>query len=249
MLVVVRTYPDLSEKYDETVCTAAITDRGEWRRLYPVALRYLEQGKQYRTWTIIRVGVSAAKADNRPESRRPDLASIVVEDRTLTEWPARRDWVGASQTFASVEAMKAAGRSIGPVAVQQVKDFHIEPQPADLTPKETANRDQARLWDDRLPLEKMPVKFRVQWVDADGNERTDKFRSWEVCQTWRQWRDRYDEQSLATRMREKWLGDIFGPARDITFCMGNLSQPKLRHVFQITGTFTPPKGPDVDTLF
>ena len=249
MLIVVRTYPDPSEKYDETVCTAAITDAGEMRRLYPVPLRYLERDKQYRTWTIIRVGVAPSGTDTRPESRRPDLKTIVIEDKPLARWEARREWVGASKTFASVEEMVAAGRSIGPVAVREVQEFLIEPQSAVWSPKEQARLNQEWLWDDRRPLEKMPVKFRLRWTDGDGKGQFHTFRSWEVCETWRQWRIKYGEQGLTERMRGKWLGEVFGPGRDIRFFMGNLSKPKLRRIFQITGTFTPPKGPEVDSLF
>ena len=249
MLVVVRTYPDPSEKYDETVCTAAITDGGEWRRLYPVPLRYLEREKQYRTWTIIQVSVLPSSADDRPESRRPELQTIALEEKPLKKWEARREWVRASRTFASVAELVAAGRSIGPVAVREVKEFLIEPQSPVWTPKEQARLNQERLWDDRRKLEKMPVKFRLIWTDGHGNEQKHTFRSWEVCETWRRWRDGYGEQGLAERMREKWLGDQFGPTRDVTFFMGNLAKPKLRRVFQIAGTFTPPKGQKIDSLF
>ena len=37
-LVTAKTHPLPSTKYRETVCTAGITEAGEWVRLYPVAL-------------------------------------------------------------------------------------------------------------------------------------------------------------------------------------------------------------------
>jgi hypothetical protein len=52
MLITVRTYPDLSTKHIETVCTAGVTASGQWRRLYPVPLRCLPEMQRYRTWDI-----------------------------------------------------------------------------------------------------------------------------------------------------------------------------------------------------
>ena len=40
--ITVKTYPTLSEKYDELVCTAGICEDGSWIRLYPLPFRKLE---------------------------------------------------------------------------------------------------------------------------------------------------------------------------------------------------------------
>lgn len=36
VLITVKTYPTLSKKYGETVCTAGIRPDGSWVRIYPV---------------------------------------------------------------------------------------------------------------------------------------------------------------------------------------------------------------------
>lgn len=36
VLICVKTYPTLSEKYDELVCTAGVKEDGSWIRIYPV---------------------------------------------------------------------------------------------------------------------------------------------------------------------------------------------------------------------
>jgi len=38
----VKTYPTLSKKYDELVCTAGILDNGSWARIYPLPFRKLD---------------------------------------------------------------------------------------------------------------------------------------------------------------------------------------------------------------
>jgi hypothetical protein len=46
-LVVVKTYPNPSATYGETVCCAAIDrDAGEWARIYPITFRRLA-GRQF----------------------------------------------------------------------------------------------------------------------------------------------------------------------------------------------------------
>ena len=41
VLVTVKTYPCLSQKYDELVCTAGLREDGSWIRIYPVPFRKL----------------------------------------------------------------------------------------------------------------------------------------------------------------------------------------------------------------
>ena len=39
VLIIVKTYPTLSRKYGETVCTAGLREDGSWMRIYPVPFR------------------------------------------------------------------------------------------------------------------------------------------------------------------------------------------------------------------
>ena len=39
VLITVKTYPTLSAKYDELVCTAGFREDGTWIRIYPVPFR------------------------------------------------------------------------------------------------------------------------------------------------------------------------------------------------------------------
>jgi hypothetical protein len=40
--IVVKTYPTISTKYAELVCTAGILEDGSWIRLYPLRFRTLD---------------------------------------------------------------------------------------------------------------------------------------------------------------------------------------------------------------
>ena len=43
VLITVKTYPTLSRKYGETVCTAGVREDGTWVRIYPVPFRRLNE--------------------------------------------------------------------------------------------------------------------------------------------------------------------------------------------------------------
>ena len=234
ILITVRTYPNLSTKYIETVCTGGINVAGEWRRLYPVSHRHLEEDKQYRTYDVITVRLGA-NPDGRPESRRPDPTSLQVVSH-IFDHAARREWV-LPTALASMRELRDSGRTLAPVAVQEVLEFVANGESPDWTPAQQELLKQANLFGGPEPLEKIPFDFRLRWRDGDGEEHDHKFLAWEVGQTWRAFRHRYSDPIGV--MREKWMGDLFGQQRDVWFFMGNFAGH--RQHFGVCGTFTPPK--------
>jgi hypothetical protein len=79
VMITVKTYPNPSETYGETVCVAGVRlDRGdpEWIRLYPVKFRNAEFDSQFKKYDVIRLnGTYHQATDNRPESFRPRQSS------------------------------------------------------------------------------------------------------------------------------------------------------------------------------
>lgn len=234
ILITVRTYPNLSAKHIETVCTGGINDRGEWRRLYPVPLRLLDDEKQYKTFDIVTVKLGT-NPDGRPESRKPDTATLKVVGE-IDSWQARRDWI-VPTAVGSMQELVASGRTLAPVLVREVIEFIADPDDPEWTPKQREILAQMGLFEGPTPLEKLPFDFRLRWRDGDGAEHDSKFIAWEVGQTWRHWRGKYPD--AIAKMCEKWMTDLFGPKRDIWFFMGNFA--KHRHVFGVCGAFVPPK--------
>ena len=43
VLITVTTYPLPSRSYDELVCTAGVLENGDWIRIYPVPLHFLQE--------------------------------------------------------------------------------------------------------------------------------------------------------------------------------------------------------------
>ena len=70
ILILAKTYPSLSEKYLETVCTAGVRDDGSWIRVYPIKFRQMDEVKRYHKyqWISCKVYKPELKNDPRPES-------------------------------------------------------------------------------------------------------------------------------------------------------------------------------------
>src|SRR4051812_44148787 len=92
VLIVVKTYPTPSSRDIEVSCTAAITDNGEWMRLFPVPFRLMNGERQFRKYQRVHLRVRKAR-DPRPESYNIDPDSIVIRGEpipTKNRWESRK---------------------------------------------------------------------------------------------------------------------------------------------------------------
>ena len=53
--ILVKTYPTISEKYAELVCTAGVLEDGSWIRLYPMPFRLLSDEQKYPKYTSLAI--------------------------------------------------------------------------------------------------------------------------------------------------------------------------------------------------
>jgi hypothetical protein len=139
VLIFGKTYPELSSKYVETVCTGGLVESGRPIRLYPVPLRYLDGDNQYSLYDWITVPIEKSSKDPRPESFHilPDKIQIgdnVPSDKD--EWSARRDLVFRDKSwhFGGMSDLMEANRtrncSIGFVQPGQIDDVIMNAKPA-----------------------------------------------------------------------------------------------------------------------
>ncbi|MCE5190396.1 MAG: hypothetical protein LLG08_01245, partial [Actinomycetia bacterium] len=89
ILVTAKAYPNLSSKYDETVCTAGIDlDTGRFIRLWPVRFRYLPQHQRFNKWDIIEVPVSLKRDDPRGDTYVPEMDRLTIVTERLGRLPS-----------------------------------------------------------------------------------------------------------------------------------------------------------------
>jgi hypothetical protein len=117
VLITVKAYPQLSEKYKETVCVAGIrmdTRHPRHVRLFPVPFRDLERAKQFEKYDIVEVHATEHVGDSRPESLRPNLGTL--ERVTSTRVATGRSAPGGSPRWSPRRCARsnAASRSTAP---------------------------------------------------------------------------------------------------------------------------------------
>ena len=112
VLIIVKTYPEISRKHTETVCTGGIlSDTGELVRLYPIRYRYLDGENQFKKYQWIRAKINKTPKDNRPESYNIDYTSMSLGDyiEPGKDWYERSKWVlNEHDVFKSLEALHTA---------------------------------------------------------------------------------------------------------------------------------------------
>ena len=97
VLILVKTYPAISTKYGETVCTAGITEDGNWVRIYPIPFRKINYKTRFKKYEWIEADLIENQSDFRPESFRPvDYEKIHAIDEIKPDgntWEERREYV------------------------------------------------------------------------------------------------------------------------------------------------------------
>ena len=94
VLIAVKTYPTLSNSYDETVCTAGFRPDGSWIRIYPVPFRKYDEYQRYKKFQWIELELVRNTTDKRVESYRPSSEITLLEEMgTTNRWNERQDFV------------------------------------------------------------------------------------------------------------------------------------------------------------
>lgn len=244
LLILVKTYPTLSTKYGETVCTAAIREDGSWVRLYPVPFRRLGETEQYKKYDWLECRIVRNTQDRRPESYRPADDSelqAIGHIGTQDQWRERRKIVlgkakvshtldelihGAKQNEISLAVFKPA----------KVIDFIAEREDSrEWDPKKLsamrAHIDQLSLFDDNewrktfKVIPKLPYKFSYRFEDSNGQRSQLQILDWEIgALFWNcLWRDQsQNEQAAIEKVRSKYFDEF--NTKDLHFFLGTTLQ-------------------------
>jgi len=263
VLITVKTYPTLSEKYDELVCTAGFREDGSWVRIFPVPFRKLDYQNQYKKWQWIEIDLVKNTSDFRPESYRPtDLDKEIYmldEIDTKGDWGKRKLLIGSKIWSNMTELIAAAkdskvGISLAIVKPKEIIDFVWKACDREWDKKKMdtviANKAQGSLFDEaetRLVfnvVKKLPYDFSYIFITEDGKTRKIMIEDWELGALYWKCLDRAkgNEEDACKKVKEKYF-DYMWKQRDLHFFMGTTKQ--FHNVgpnpFIIIGTFYPPK--------
>ncbi len=267
VLVTVKTYPTLSRKYGETVCTAGVRADGSWMRIYPVPFRWLEEEQQYRKFDWINADFDRNHSDPRPETFRPrDLRKLlpVAHMDTADNWRERRNLLlktakvydrlqplldGAKDNTVSLAVFKPA----------KVLDFFWEEDDREWNSDKVAQmREQARqkqmftedAWKEMFnPIRKLPYAFSYRFEDADGRESEQQVLDWECGQLyWNCLKTSGSEREALQKVRAKYFEEF--RQQDLHFFLGTTQQFHgfAPNPWVIVGVFPPPHVKQLDLL-
>ncbi len=258
LLITVKTYPIPSKTYDELVCTAGVTDTGEFIRLYPINFREMPFSQQYRKYEWIEVdAVKHTGRDSRKESWRPDCDTLrIVSDALDTgpnhTWSKRGKYLmpARSQSMEDLYDQKDHNNtSLGFFRPKTVHDLIYKPDTPEWPARFREALKQARLWETRTvtktPPRKVPWKFQYQFECDDprckGRHKM-MIEDWEVGALYWRLVDRgMSSEEAAEKVREKFMYELCGPNRDTHFLVGTV----LAHgTWVIIGVYWPRKPKD-----
>ncbi len=260
ILITVKTYPTLSSKYDELVCTAGFREDGTWIRIYPVPFRKLDYDRQYSKYDWIEIDVVKKTSDFRPESFQPksieDEFKIVGHIGTEHNWALRKEIilknVYTNLTNLINEAKdKKICTSLAVFKPTKIMDFTVEAVERVWDEKKLraleANAQQFKLFEKSenpfKVVNKLPYKFSYKFTDDAGRESKLMIEDWEIgALYWRQLEKHHGNEKLTCEdVRAKYFDD-FAKTKDLYLFLGTTFEYHLKNApnpFVIIGTFTP----------
>ena len=270
VLIAVKTYPTLSGKYDELVCTAGFREDGTWIRIYPIPFRKLRNESQYKKWQWITLDLVKNESDLRMESYRPyNIDNDIVLGETVNtdyNWAKRKPFA-LKQVYYNLktlidESKKAPYKSLAVLKPKEIKDFIWEPVERewdeDKLKKIYANHQQLSLFEkyDKADafkiVRKLPYKFSYVFTTEDGVERTMMIEDWELgCLFWNCLRTNGGNEQLACEaVRHKYFKEMI-EGKDFYFFLGTTKSFHwvAPNPYIIIGTFWPKKEIEQPSLF
>jgi hypothetical protein len=223
-----KTYPAVSRKYLETVCTGAISRDGHFTRLYPTPFRFLDEKEQYGRWDIIRVRAYRDAKDPRPESwhlepgRPIDIIDTVKSETDRWEWMRKG-------VFDSTEQMEKQGRTNGLVEIVPT-ELYWKPEEKTWWAGQLEVLTQGNLFHDEQLMqslsERVPWQFKLRFTEkSTGREGDQKVLAWSYYQGFRrQLRELGDHQKALSAVRDTIYQSTLSPDRSVFAIFGTHSR-------------------------
>jgi hypothetical protein len=257
--IVAKTYPTISKKYSELVCTAGVLENGDWIRLYPVPFRKLEIDQKYPKYSWINVDVEWNTKDYRKETYRPDVSTIEVEPRSKKpDWDERRRIIFKNKKVYTnihelINEAKANKSSLAVFKPAKIIDFVTKEVERDwpanrlahlkgLAEQQNFFQTAEEIANEFKVVPKVPYKFSYKFEDEEGKKSILMIEDWEIGMLYAKTlkRAKENEKIALAKVREKYFDRFI--AKDIHFFLGTTLQfhQIAPNPFIIIGVFYPP---------
>jgi hypothetical protein len=260
VLITVKTYPTISSKYDELVCTAGFLEDGTWIRIYPIQFRNKSFEEQYKKYDWIEIDLVKNTSDFRKESYRPVSydTEIKILDHLDTKgnWLLRKEIVLKNKVYTDIAELISEAKnkdimtSLAVFKPTEVIDFTIEEVERDWDKKKLEKLKQdrssnlfAQEHEDLFEVvQKLPYKFSYVIHDSNGTRSKMMIEDWEIGQLYWNCLKRHEgnEAKAVADVRKKYFDD-FAKTKDLHLFLGTSQLHHLtgKNPFMIIGTFHP----------
>lgn len=246
VLITVKTYPTLSRKYGETVCTAGVREDGSWVRIYPVPFRRLDEAEQYSKYNWVQCDLIRNTKDPRPESFHPaDVKQLVPSGHvnTRNNWQARRRLLLQTGTVHTrlqrlIDGAKANEFSLATFKPTEISGFVWEQEEREWDPSKLAqmrnHASQGELFAEDLwrktfeVIPKLPFSFSYRFKDETGKSSEMQVLDWEAgALFWKCLRNcNGDEAAALKKVRQKYFDEF--TQKDLHFFLGTTQEFHFR---------------------
>lgn len=264
VLITVKTYPNISSKYDELVCTAGFLEDGSMIRIFPIPFRKLDYESQYAKYQWVEMDLIKNTSDFRPESytftdRLFQNITPLNKLGTDNNWQERKEIVFKNGYYTNLTQLineaKAPnnGKSLAVFKPTKILDFVIESTSSEYDEKKIEKilnqRAQLSLFETYKDncedlfevVKKLPYKFSYKFEDSEGREATLMIEDWEIGQLyWNCLRNYGSEEIAIQKVEEKYKNDFINN-KDLYFFLGTTQRwhNVAPNPFLIIGVFYP----------
>lgn len=198
-----------------------MTERGEWRRQFPVHFRRLSE--KFKRWDLIEYEYRDPKGDRRPESRRVQEDTFRVVGKLSAG--RRANFLNPIVVCSTAEAA-SRGQTLALIRPKNVKFEAKKKSAKELEMERGAYSDAAKqgsFFDKELSeLEPCPYSFTFKYEDEDGIRHTSTCDDWETAAMYRKFERQYGEAKTLALMQKTFEQDY--PAKGMVFAMGTHSR-------------------------
>ncbi len=260
VLISVKTYPTLSTKYNELVCTAGFLENGDWVRIYPLPFRGLEQEQKYKKWQWIELDLERNTSDVRPESckvKNLDSLKVIEELSTEQNWFRRKEIINKNIVYDDLTALIEKANTENSLSLATFKptkiiDFIIEKVDREWNKEKLATLEakakqlslfqtEGEIKEQFELVDKLPYKFSYKFEDINGKQSTLMIEDWEIgALYWNCLKNTNgDEQKAIQQVKDRYLGLV--KSCDILLFLGTTKQFHgwANNPFIIIGVFYP----------
>lgn len=256
VLITVKTYPTLSEKYDELVCTAGFLEDGSWIRIYPIPFRKKTYQEQYKKYDWVEIDLVKNTSDFRPETFRP--RSLDSEIKVIGHIDTKRNWaerknICLSKVYTNIEKLsleaknKSIGTSLAVFKPTKILDFYVEKVDSNWSRKKLEKLRQLNIFETEKDgkfeiVRKLPYRFKFKYLDDSGKEANQMIEDWETGRLYWKMLAKHEgnESKAIDDVRKKYFDD-FAKTKDLHFYLGTTLSNHYVSInpFIIIGTFSP----------